>query len=85
MGRHHRGTQGVVVNGLTLEVIGWAAAFALTIAAMFVGAAWVRTRKDARNRRRAEAMRERLRPYERPTQRHPGNPECPWCQPEDAA
>jgi hypothetical protein len=73
-----------VVNALTLEVVGWAAALALTLAFLFVGAAWVRSRKDARNRRRAEAMRERLRPYER-VPKHPGNPECPWCQPEDAA
>jgi hypothetical protein len=69
-----------VVNGLTLEVVGWAAAFALTLAALFVGAGWVRSRKDARNRRRAEAMRERLRPYERVPKKHPHDVrECPWC------
>ena len=75
------------MTGLTLEVIGWAAALALTLAFLFVGAAWVRSRKDARTRRRAEAMRERLRPYERFRPR--GTPETRSvllrCQPEDAA
>jgi hypothetical protein len=56
------------VNGLTLEVVGWAAAFALTIAALFAGAAWVRSRNE--RRRNAARMREVLARFDgrpRPT------------------
>jgi hypothetical protein len=49
-----------VVNALTLEVIGWAAAFALTLAFLFVGAAWVRSRNE---RRRAAERRDVLTRY----------------------